>query len=101
MTGAESAGSHAAAGGVESDAVVPTHLLNSSMLNSSVADGVLQSGVNGVSGVLNGVRSWVNSSNTDGETGTSVPQQAQFIVAGQSCTLEPCSLCSCILPVAD
>ena len=49
-----------AAGGMESDTLLGSH-----MVNASTADGVVHSGVQKVTGVLNGVKSWLNSSKSD------------------------------------
>ena len=49
-----------AAGGAESDS-----LLGSEVLNATVADGVFHSGVDKVTGVIGGVKSWLNSSKAD------------------------------------
>lgn len=53
------------AGGSESDS-----LLGSDVLNATIADGVLHSSVDKVTGVLGGVKSWLNSSRGgDGKQG--------------------------------
>lgn len=49
-----------AAGGTESDS-----LLGSEVLNATVADGVFHNSVDKVTGVLGGVKSWLNSSTAD------------------------------------
>lgn len=55
----------ATAGGSESDS-----LLGSEVLNATVADGLLHSSVDKVTGVLGGMQSWLNSSKADnGEQG--------------------------------
>ena len=48
------------AGGTESNS-----LLGSEVLNAIVADGVLHSGVDKVTGALGGMKSWLNSSKAD------------------------------------
>lgn len=55
-------GTGSAAGGAETDSLLPADMLNSTVLNSSVADGVIHSSLQKVGGVLSGVRSWLNSS---------------------------------------
>ena len=60
MTALNATNTTVTAGGTESDS-----LLGSEVLNATVADGVLHSGVDKVTGVLGGMKSWLNSSKAD------------------------------------
>ncbi|KAL0055357.1 hypothetical protein WJX82_011017 [Trebouxia sp. C0006] len=65
LSGAASSAAGTAAGGAETDSLLPADMLNSTVLNSSAADGVIHSSLQKVGGVLSGVRSWLNSSSAE------------------------------------
>ena len=76
--------STATAGGTESDTV-----LSSQVLNSSTADAAVHSGVQKVTGVLNGVKSWLNSNKTNdaqGEAPSLLPSIAEGLIDLPTCT---------------
>lgn len=62
-------GTGTAAGGAETDSLLPPDMLNSTVLNSSIADGVIHSSLQKVEGVLSGVRSGLNSSSAEEDAG--------------------------------
>ncbi|KAL0035833.1 hypothetical protein WJX77_004686 [Trebouxia sp. C0004] len=81
-------GTGTAAGGAETDSLLPADMLNSTVLESSVADGALHSGLQKVGDVLSGVRSWLNSSTTQEDaddehiTATSASSANQSVRSG-------------------